>query len=521
MPSPRAIVFTHLGYVNPNELANPNRDAHKRLDDFFTKYFECKSEVGLVYIYIDHCVKRLLRNLRRHAAKGIFAPNQNLHDEDAELTNLVRKKEREKRVEAGLKPGEGPGFEIIGLHELRTLLDGLHQINPNLLDLLHGAKGIFTYDSPKFVESIVRIARGTTPHLAADPVIRIDADVTPSAPSIAALLREYQLLDASENFYFFSGGYRSVETHIDWLNDFAVRTHWLLPVGTVPAQQNPEGWLLTRTFLTDLTELGAAQILAVEPKYSTGMQNIMLSPARRKARGKFHPRSVQVISGAGLVMSPRAIIKLPPFMNFSNMTIWTDDYLKRRLHEAIKQVKSSSLERCADATFSQDRHGPTGPQNGDLVDARSHYLDRLVRGCLFCRLISNLDGTATIYSEAIGRAVRVPGSDQKLTDEQWESLKSEILIRLQEIISAWSSGEYVGKVNHKWALEKMATKEKFSEALWKSIKLDAETYLNLTNKWQIFVGALLELSQLRCPWLFTKVLPFDVSPNHVDPRRGI
>ncbi len=80
-------------------------------------------------------------------------------------------------------------------------------------------------------------------------------------------------------------------------------------------------------------------------------------------------------------MTKNAIEVLPPFMSFQNLTIWVDDHLKRRLHEALGQMSKKNLEHINDALFHQDRH-PEGIKkiaNQDIDGKKmlNDYFDRL------------------------------------------------------------------------------------------------------------------------------------------------
>jgi hypothetical protein len=89
---------------------------------------------------------------------------------------------------------------------------------------LAGEDGAFTYDSPKFVEAVIRLARGANPAHGVYPVLRFDEDVDVNEAAIDSLLGRVSFATQS-NLYdcsFFSGGYGS-EKGLVPVNDFAVR----------------------------------------------------------------------------------------------------------------------------------------------------------------------------------------------------------------------------------------------------------------------------------------------------------
>ena len=511
LPAPKAIIFTHLSFITPDSIANKFGETSKKLREFFQGYYDSRASVGLVYVYIDYFVKEYVKQLSAAGKAELLADQVvSLVNDEEQLKTFILD-EREKHNERLRKNGEPacdkPSLAIVGFRDLMKLFQRLRKINPALVSYISSKYGHFTYDSPKFVEAVIRIARSSTPHLAWDPIVRIDADVAPRESALQKLLSAYVEEESNNGFYFFSGGYRRQERQVDWLNDFAVRTLWFAPVGTMPdAKLSDKVVRQVTTFLADFNELGATQFSGPQPSNSTGMQRILSSRDRKGnlKRIKSAPSATvaQVISGAGLIMSPRAIRKLPPFMNFDQNTVWIDDHLKRRLHEAIGHLSRSNTERVAEAYFAQNRY-PGGTTEPDIVKAQG-YFRRLLRGCMLRRLITNLDGSPTTFSKLVAEVVRQPltanlGKRSAKLREEWKSIIEE---RLYEVLNAWKSDDYPNRRHKIWARERLGEGSSFTTEICASVLEDAKEYLELTNRWQTFVGAVDELTPQYCSWLF-------------------
>ena len=379
----------------------------------------------------------------------------------------------------------------MGITNLLGLFSSIEKVDPSLTEYLHGPSDVFTYDSPKFVEAVIRVARGHTPHLAKDPVVRIDEDVAPTGEAIGRLLDEYELAVRTAPIYFFSGVYGGRDGAYDVLNDHAVRTHWFARKGTLTGRSLTKGRLAkARCFLADLSELGATQISGADHYYSKALVALIDQGRQRSA-----PRPTpQVISGAGLITSATAVSLLPPFMNFKTQTVWVDDHLKRRLHEAIGDLSVDDVEAVPSARIRQDRHGKLGVLQSDLDWAESEYFDRLIRGCVFRRFITDLDGSPTNYSTLIGEIIRYRAdhTSSKVNDRSLDNLRKELdkigQIRLDEVLRCWLSVEFRGTISHRWAggLRTSTTRQR---KVIEGVSEDAIRYIKLLLKWHIFVRA--------------------------------
>jgi len=508
---PRAIVFTHFGSVRFTEDLVTSQNARNEFTEIYqriiSKYLQCNTKsqvVPIVYIYVDWGIKNApLEEWAGKTPQPVLNLPFNLLRQEQILIQLLEEAEREARNESGLSAQQAPRFHYIGVSRLISLLNELVSIDPHLVDHLSGPEHQFTYDSPKFIEAVIRIARGFTARLAWDPVIRFDEDVEPNPESIHTLLETYSRSSREASFYFFSGTYGDPDSTVaDPINDHAVRTHWLCDLD----QENkliPNNQVI-RHFLADLSELGASQIVTASGLYTRALTNLLNSGVNPRASAKTRISS-QVISGAGLIMSLRAIDLLPPFMNFGDNTLWVDDHLKRRLHEALKDLGARDTECVAKAKFKQDRH-PNGITAKDIDWAKAPYFDRLLRGCIFRRLISNLDDTPTDYSSLIGDIVRYRVTKQTLWYRKTKTqltteMKDQAIQRYDEVLKCWSSAEFIGYASHEWA-EQQRNNPQHRKAICKKVVDDALGYINLVLDWPVILRAIKRLPIVGHDWLF-------------------
>jgi hypothetical protein len=503
----KAVIFTHFGELkyrkNELEFEGLKRAYQTKYTDILQSYLQCAkdgSEIGLVYVYIDWAVRQAVPTLRANA----FHLDTTVLNEENTLVGLLKICEDSARRNLGLNRAQPPQFQYVGIVQLVDLLNHLIDVDDKLVEFLAGPENRFTYDSPKFVEAVIRLARGETPQFADHPIIRIDEDAKPTAAFITHLLNVYVQIRTEAPFFFFSGTYGRPHGAYDPINDHAVRLHWL---ADVPQRGEPQ---LTnqqmdkaRAFLADLNELGATQIPDSNQHYSKALRSL-LAQGRQEARPS---RSRQVISGAGLIMSRKAVNVFPPFMNFKHLTVWVDDHLKRRLHEVAGDLYSDDIECTSDAKIQQTRHDHLGP--GDIAWAQTEYFDRLLRGCLFRRLISHLNGRRTTYTELLADIVRYRVSAKSaeelgLTVDDPRSLEMIDMVkeRYKETILCWQSREFADTPLEQWA----GTRDSTHCLHWsREVVADAIRYVDLLLRWPVFTRAIERLQFTTNYWLFCPV----------------
>jgi hypothetical protein len=346
--------------------------------------------------------------------------------------------------------------------------------------------------------------------------VRLDEDAELKAEALAQLLEQYTEVSYTSPFFFFSGTYGESDGELDLLNDYAVRTHWFIDLASQKLDDE-----LIRIFLSDLSQLGSTQITEANTSYSDAMDGI-LNDTNRKRMVAARRLQCQVISGAGLIMPSKAVNLLPPFMNVKDLTIWIDDSLKRRLHEAISDLSENDLECVSSAKIKQDRY-PGGINQGWIDFAKREYFDRLLRGCMLHRIISKPDGKPTNYSNLLGDIVRFrviessPQLDaQGLPDLRRVSesgpqvnlrdLRDDMTAcadeRYDEVYTCWSSDEYRGYALFDWATS-LPDDHKSKQCGY--VVNDAFNYMKLVLKWPIFTRAIERLRFEHNYWLFEPV----------------
>ncbi|GAG24025.1 unnamed protein product, partial [marine sediment metagenome] len=256
------IVFTHFTLpheAQPIEFPSHRASISRCCRDRIRMYASCPS-VGLVYVFIAEGYQAVLGDSR---------PWEGLERERIlrDLLNAAIEKHDPTRK-----------VQIVGTRELTPTMAPLSRAatsagHAKLGTLLLGHGKYMSYDSPKVVEAIIRLARAS--RFRKEPIFRFDADVDMDDRNVRQLL-DYYAQHSSRRYYFFSGGYRCRKpaNQIDrLLNSYAVRV----------AQ-----------FCDKDGGAGTLDIDKAEP-FLKGLPSIGADPEE------------QIISGAGLCMSPEAI----------------------------------------------------------------------------------------------------------------------------------------------------------------------------------------------------------------------
>ncbi|HEX7677669.1 MAG TPA: hypothetical protein VF713_06070, partial [Thermoanaerobaculia bacterium] len=486
----RAAVFTHLDERNRLEDSTEFERFYRRRGAFFRSCLRCPN-VGIVFIYSSFGIEQYLAALE---ASGVDAkiPMKVLENEQRIYNTLqVALDHAIVDVRTGHPSWSGsdaPPFVFIGVRELACHLNRLRRINPELLKNF-AYRGRFTYDSPKYVEAILRIRRAQL--FPTETIVRIDADVLVDEKSIAVILDQAAVCSREQEFkqfWWFSGCY-SGNTVPDPINDHAVRQHWLI---TRESRHDPDRrYQLVQGgehFLADIAEVGATQYgLVDERKAAPPVSAAGQSLIRRRGRSK-RRAAAQVISGAGLVASYEAIRRLPPFMNAKEMVVWIDDHLKRLLHEAIGDISPDAPERLIEAALRQDRFPEGIPE--EMVTRSAEYFERLMRGCLMEATIQTAAGSAGPLAEWVKEVVwdrlkKLSSNDMKRLRRELEAAAKQ---RFNEVIELWGRANYGDKALRKW------TQSGPSEDLWKDVVEIGVAYVDLCLRWSAHVRAIGDLS---------------------------
>ena len=196
-----------------------------------------------------------------------------------------------------------------------------------------------------------------------------------------------------------------------WLNDYAVKTHFLSSEESGSDHFRLDT-VLARNFIEDIRYVGA------------DAQN-------------------QPISGAGLCISPMAIVQLPPFANVARNIVWIDDSIKRALHEGIGDIPVYDDRVVPDANFCQDRYGGTMITKQNFNWGYRNYLPRLLYGCLIYSVLEDFTqvtpATEGPYSKFFVEYMLSKTKPEESDREQW---RKAIETRLINIRSLWLSASY-------------------------------------------------------------------------------
>lgn len=495
----KAVIFTHFGDLKYDEEFIANRQPYitkftRKLRYFLESSLEIDN-ISIVYIYIDWATKYIVNSINDN---NYFSIDPKMLAQEVELIDVLKVSERIARQELNI---DRIKFHYIGINELVQLVNSIVEVDRSLLSLLSGKDGTFSYDSPKFIESVIRIARARSPHLSIHPVIRVDEDIIINPTALDKIIAEYNSRIRYSNFYFFSGIYGDPKSNTyDPINDHPVRVHWFYPTGDFE-NINVESSSLTKInfFLSDMSVIGATQIAAQGSNFSTNMKKIIKEKDIKSFRV-----STQVTSGAGLVMSGTAISYLPPFMNFSTHVTWIDDYLKRRLHEAIGDINPCDTESLGEATIKQIRH-TKGIYQRDHDWAYENYFERILCGAMFKSMIVDYYENPTEYSLIIKDIIKFKITHPEELDNRIEKIASDMLHQLHDkcndVIFCFQSKEYKDTLLYKWAIEKEKD-EKYKEKVCTNLLEDALSYLTLLSCWPIFVRVIESLPILGHTWLY-------------------
>jgi len=495
----RAAVFTHLDERNRLEDPTQFLQFYRRRGAFFQSCLRCPN-IGIVFLYSSYGIEEHLAALEA-SGNDARIPMTMLENEQRIYNALQVAVDRAvmhvRRQDPGWSRADGPEFVFIGVRELACHLNRLLRVNSELLKNF-AYRGKFTYDSPKYVEAILRIGRAH--QFPDETIVRIDADVMVNEAAIDAILKQAAICRLEKSFkpfWWFSGCYFG-NSSPDPVNDHALRQHWLV---TRKSRRDPNHCFKVvrggASFLADIAEIGATQFgsrdtVSSSPALSRAAKRLIRQRHLSKRRA-----SAQVISGAGLVASYDAIRRLPPFMNAREMVVWIDDHLKRLLHEAIGDISSHAPERLTEAAMQQDRF-PEGISDAKVAGS-PEYFGRLMRGCLIEATIQTAEGKPGPLAEWVHRIVGA--TLKKLSRDDEEQLRRDLAAaasqRYKEVIELWKTAKYGNDILAAWA------RSRRHAHLCKDAVDIGVAYVKLCFSWPDHVTAIENLSAYEAYWLFT------------------
>jgi hypothetical protein len=214
----KAIVFTHFGGLKYTAAFSPNIDVieqqYRAILERYCRSYERDGNPGLVYVYVDWAFRKIVADIKQRTgqattdaifdkSKGTFFVDSHILADEQKLFDVLQRQEDEIKAEMQTSANiPGPRFEYIGIVKLVNLLNCIIEIDPGLIDYLSGSLGQPTYDTPKFVEAVIRLARSAVAALATNPIVRIDEDVSPSDSFYSELLSHYEKNEAMRGFFF-------------------------------------------------------------------------------------------------------------------------------------------------------------------------------------------------------------------------------------------------------------------------------------------------------------------------------
>ena len=168
----QAVMFTHcasLKYENEASFQAKEGGYIRNYKESFKDFLICNEKESIVsdlFLYIDAGVKELVKLQLENADK--FKLDAEINERAQIFKELLKTSEDQARAELNLNKSQPPTFHYVGVQELTILLNNLWKVDPSLLKpgMFLGINNQFTYDSPKFVEAVIRLARGDIPHLA-------------------------------------------------------------------------------------------------------------------------------------------------------------------------------------------------------------------------------------------------------------------------------------------------------------------------------------------------------------------
>lgn len=507
----KAIVFTHqpIRMKSLGETYNPDSrdELIQRVLPYYKAYLQCKN-IRLIYVYVDTGLQLAFQHFGEQGSKLSFSIEEVEFEQN---TRNCLKLAVDKAVfelmndkSANFNPMEAPQFQFVGLPHLSSLIRTLYRNNQELFKSLAGAGGKFTYDSPKFVDAVIRLSIRDE-----YPVLRFDADVKVNEQGINEILEAISRIPRGQ-YSFFSGGYGTYGPWLDPVNDFAVRLHWLVDkkiyndglLKNDPVLKMKSLSDLNKKFLRDLGEVGATQIPSNQQLTITPSPEMVDYIIRERSGSSINRMQQQVISGAGLYMNYQTIFRLPPFMNFTYLTLWVDDHLKRQLHEALNDLSARDLEHIDTALFVQDRHpeGLKEPKTHEEIFASKKndqiYFERLLRGCILSTLIRKPDRTIGVLGSVINTTIET-GNEYIFSTQMKQDWITEAGKAAEAILDVWKNADYGNLTLTNWAQSAFPTIPSIVESLVE----DAIEYVRVVHLWPQFEVAITGLHDYQAYWL--------------------
>jgi len=140
-----AVVFTHFGSL-VRKVAESREPAATFYRGVIKRHLNCRKHVGLLYVYIDDALRKMLKKLREEKGDraSLDVPAQILIRE-RELEDFLKEVEREARLELGMEDHDRPKIIYVGINNLLAFLENLYKVDPHLIDHIAGPELIFRF----------------------------------------------------------------------------------------------------------------------------------------------------------------------------------------------------------------------------------------------------------------------------------------------------------------------------------------------------------------------------------------
>lgn len=316
------MLYCHISEKDETPLLEIREDICKLLEE----------EHGLLVLFLDTGLADLL--------DMIHPIERELSRADVKKEKLLLKTDYRKRSQSlresealgkSLENSFGPCLRVLTALDLIDVFGEMMGVG-ELKKFLMGTKGEIRYDTPKFIEAIVRLRMiGSRV-----PLLRLDHDVLIPATGESfnkdtltlAILKICNAVAEHHNSTqilatILSANYKSPDANekdvMAWNRGFATR---ILPSLLLPEDNVAQEYLQNKTSKNWGTELQSH----FRPEFTKKFFHDLWQWGAPKTA---------IISGALLYMNDAVVLNVPPFSNFSQRVMWIDDHLRYVLHREM------------------------------------------------------------------------------------------------------------------------------------------------------------------------------------------
>ena len=362
----------------------------KKISDGIIKLLD--EQKGILILFIDEGLHDLLRmihpiqrDLNRDEAKQ---KKERLKRELLSRSSSLVKgenigKDLEKHLNKGLAKTGNPKVRVVTSLDLVDIFGEMSAVE-NLRKFLIGIDGQIHYDTPKFIEAIVRLRMiGSRV-----PVFRLDQDVLIppgnevfNKNELALAIRmmcdgvtehheKTQVLSTILSANYKVPDESTIEDVRSWNRGYATRIN---PILLIPDDKVAQEYISNSTKITDWR-------LELKKHFDQ-----FLAKKFYKNIWEWGAPTTAIISGALLYMNDAVVLNVPPFSNFSQKVMWIDDHLRYVLHREMGDFcKSTQIglksEKPLNVQYSEDVVTKYRTEGNFLIYTIKDYLPSLLWG---------------------------------------------------------------------------------------------------------------------------------------------